>query len=175
MKWLLRLYPREWRRRYGAEIEEIVGAQPSSIQLGVDLLGGAIDAHLRPQAFARRLDERTATTREGEPDMIDRLKGRDAFQNLTTRDGVNMAALTLGAGLAVAAIVIVLDALAPVSPGNRPLAETVMLTMMPALLIVPFQWIFLRGHSRLARTVMLGGPFAACLAIGLVAGIAVMD
>ena len=25
MTWLLRLYPREWRRRYGAEIEEVIG------------------------------------------------------------------------------------------------------------------------------------------------------
>ena len=50
MNWLLQLYPREWRRHYGAEIEEVVASQPKSLQLVVDLLGGAVDAHLKPLA-----------------------------------------------------------------------------------------------------------------------------
>ena len=60
MTWLLKLYPREWRRRYGAELEELVASQPKSLQLVVDLLGGAVDAHVKPQAFARQLDGPTA-------------------------------------------------------------------------------------------------------------------
>ena len=36
MTWLLKLYPREWRRRYGTELEELVASQPKSLQLAVD-------------------------------------------------------------------------------------------------------------------------------------------
>ena len=61
MTWLLRLYPREWRWHYGAEIEEVVASQPKSLQLVVDLLGGAVDAHLKPQAFSRRLKAATGS------------------------------------------------------------------------------------------------------------------
>ena len=49
MTWLLRLYPRAWQRRYGAEFEELVASQPGSLQLAVDLLGGAVDAHVKPR------------------------------------------------------------------------------------------------------------------------------
>jgi hypothetical protein len=29
MTWMLKLYPRTWRQRYGAELEELVASQPS--------------------------------------------------------------------------------------------------------------------------------------------------
>jgi hypothetical protein len=61
MTWLLRLYPREWRRRYGAELEELVASQPRSLQLVIDLLGGAVDARLKPQMAARQPDSAPAT------------------------------------------------------------------------------------------------------------------
>lgn len=74
MTWLLRLYPREWRRHYGAEVEEVIASQPKSLQLVVDLLAGAVDAHLKPQALARRLGSATADPR-GASNMLNRIKG----------------------------------------------------------------------------------------------------
>lgn len=45
---LVRFYPSTWKRRYGAELEDFLGAQPLSFSLALDLLRGALDAHLHP-------------------------------------------------------------------------------------------------------------------------------
>jgi hypothetical protein len=42
---MLKLYPRAWRQRYGAEMAELLTSQPKSFQVAIDLPGGAIDAH----------------------------------------------------------------------------------------------------------------------------------
>ena len=49
MNWLLRLYPARWRERYGEEFGAVLASQRASVGLVVDVLGGAIDAHLHPQ------------------------------------------------------------------------------------------------------------------------------
>jgi hypothetical protein len=49
MSWLLQLYPPGWRRRYGAELRELVAAQRFSIGAVIDLLAGAVDAWLHPE------------------------------------------------------------------------------------------------------------------------------
>ena len=49
MNWLLRLYPARWRERYGEEFGAVLASQRASLGLVVDVLGGAIDAHLHPQ------------------------------------------------------------------------------------------------------------------------------
>ena len=46
---LLRLYPREWRERYGDELEALVGPGPLTLPVALDLLRGAVDAHLHPE------------------------------------------------------------------------------------------------------------------------------
>ncbi len=48
MTWLLKLYPRPWRRRYGDEVAAIVAEQPFSIALVIDLIAGALDVWLHP-------------------------------------------------------------------------------------------------------------------------------
>jgi hypothetical protein len=49
MKWLLRLYPARWRARYGDEFAAVLATQRTSVGLFVDVLGGAVEAHLHPQ------------------------------------------------------------------------------------------------------------------------------
>ena len=49
MSRLLRLYPRPWRSRYGAELAEILAARPASLMDRLDLVRGAFDAHLHPE------------------------------------------------------------------------------------------------------------------------------
>ena len=46
--WLVRLYPREWRARYGDELADILSERASSPGLILDVLVGAFDAHLHP-------------------------------------------------------------------------------------------------------------------------------
>jgi hypothetical protein len=49
MKWLLRLYPARWRERYGEEFGAVLASQRASFGLVLDVIGGAVDAHLYPQ------------------------------------------------------------------------------------------------------------------------------
>ncbi|HTC46077.1 MAG TPA: hypothetical protein VK722_02050 [Candidatus Aquilonibacter sp.] len=49
MNWLLRLYPARWRERYGEEFGAVLASQRTSPGLVLDVLAGAIDAHLYPQ------------------------------------------------------------------------------------------------------------------------------
>lgn len=49
MNWLLQLYPACWRERYGEEFGAVLATQRASVGLILDVLGGAIDAHLYPQ------------------------------------------------------------------------------------------------------------------------------
>ncbi len=49
-KRLLSLYPEAWRDRYGEEISALLDQTPASITGTVDLLRGALSAHLRPLA-----------------------------------------------------------------------------------------------------------------------------
>lgn len=58
MSILVRLYPASWRARYGDELEAILEDDPPSPYDTVDLLLGAIDAHLHLRGLGRRLDHR---------------------------------------------------------------------------------------------------------------------
>lgn len=48
MTWLLRLYPRAWRRRYGGEVAEMLAGRPFSFASAIDLVAGAIDVWMHP-------------------------------------------------------------------------------------------------------------------------------
>lgn len=52
MSRLLRLYPRAWRERYGAELASIVDARPLTLGDRFDLIRGALDAHVHPELVA---------------------------------------------------------------------------------------------------------------------------
>src|SRR5260370_4055772 len=49
MNWLLPLYPARWRVRYGEEFGAALASQHASVGLVLDVLAGAVDAHLYPQ------------------------------------------------------------------------------------------------------------------------------
>ena len=47
-KLVLRLYPRVWRARYEEEMLVVLASRPLSLFEGIDVLRGALDAHLHP-------------------------------------------------------------------------------------------------------------------------------
>jgi hypothetical protein len=47
---LVRLYPRPWRDRYEAELIDLLEQRPPSPGDAIDLIRGAVDAHIHPQA-----------------------------------------------------------------------------------------------------------------------------
>jgi hypothetical protein len=67
MTWLLNLYPRRWRRRYGEEFRALLGAQPFSIGAMIDVISGAIDAWIYPQMMVA---VQTVAAAEGEQNML---------------------------------------------------------------------------------------------------------
>ena len=50
-RYLVALYPRAWRLRYGDELEELVGDQRLSFAIAFDLIRGAVDAQFHPEIF----------------------------------------------------------------------------------------------------------------------------
>ena len=46
---LLRLYPRDWRDRYGGEMAAMLGDEPLTLRAATDLLAGAIDARVNSE------------------------------------------------------------------------------------------------------------------------------
>ena len=56
MKWLVRLYPRAWRQRYGGEFVALLAQQRLSPRIILDIVLGALDAHVHPQVSAARLE-----------------------------------------------------------------------------------------------------------------------
>jgi hypothetical protein len=50
---VVRLYPRAWRARYGAELLDLLETRPPDRAAWMDLVRGALDAHLHPGLPAR--------------------------------------------------------------------------------------------------------------------------
>lgn len=50
--WLLALYPRRWRERYGAEMASLLSDERLTATLLLDVLRGAFDAHRHPELVA---------------------------------------------------------------------------------------------------------------------------
>ena len=49
MNRLIALYPRNWQARYGDEFQSVLAARSLSTRERLDIVGGAVDAHLHPQ------------------------------------------------------------------------------------------------------------------------------
>ena len=158
MSWWLKLYPRGWRERYGAEVAELVASQPRSVNLVIDLLAGAVDAHWRPQAAMQPMD-RAARVDERRPDMIQRLISCRVSQRLSREDQWLSGALTIGGSLVVAGILMF--------GGDDPVVETFALVMLPGVWHVSTQPFYLRGHSARAKVVLIGGPLVVLTAIAV--------
>jgi hypothetical protein len=65
MTWLIRLYPARWRERHGGELQQLVRdlrPSTSTVTIAVDLVRGAIDAHIQ-QGIDMPVPDRKAITR----------------------------------------------------------------------------------------------------------------
>ena len=90
MKMLLALYPRGWRRRYAAEFAAVLDEQRPSAGLVIDVVLGAIDAHLDPQVAD-----------DGEESRRRRMKGvvMDGLKSRRVLMAIGLALPFLGLGL----------------------------------------------------------------------------
>jgi hypothetical protein len=102
--WLLKLYPRPWRRRYGDEVAAIVAEQPFSIALTVDLIAGAVDVWLHPDVTMATATAPSATARKqsGGKTMATRVLRFDCGDGFTPREQWQAAIVAIGGTIVLA-------------------------------------------------------------------------
>lgn len=137
MKGLIFLYPRAWRDHYGEEFAEILASQRLSLGLIVDIIGGAVDARLRPQVRTIGADMTTTFLKRC-------AAGGPALTEREQRIGATaMVVFSL-----VFAVLYVLAAYQ--YPGNE-LVHAFGIMAFPAALVVSMPFTYLKGQSRAAQ------------------------
>jgi hypothetical protein len=151
LKGLLTLYPPRWRRRYGAELTELIAAQRFSIGAAVDLIAGAIDAWLNP-----RLAAAGTSDTKGDVSMIARmtqLKCAGHDPRISAGDTGRATAIMLGGTLALTLLWV--WSVARFGENGYVTALSPMAFFLPTLLSM--RYTSLKGRSTLVQTIFIGG------------------
>ncbi|HWC28533.1 MAG TPA: hypothetical protein VG845_00490 [Dehalococcoidia bacterium] len=151
MKYLIRLYPRAWRARYGDEFAALVEDQPLRPGLLLDILAGAIDAHVSPQCQVEL--EGTDKSRPGGHVMRLLAIRCAAGPRLSTAEQLLSALLVVGTAAGMSLIYLWVNRAAP----DNLYVEALGLATFPISVIVGMMPFYLRDHSRVARTVLTVG------------------
>jgi hypothetical protein len=168
MTWLLKLYPPRWRRRYGAELADVVAAQPFSIGTAIDLIAGAIDAWFNPQLIAAVSDVK------GDLPMVARilqLKCAGFGPNVTPADRVKNVTINIGGTLVFALVWL---ALVWVWKRGQIRGNAYLMALSPMAYLFPYlvslHYTSLKGRSGGAQTVLIGGVSVVIVSLLLLAG-----
>jgi hypothetical protein len=151
---LIRLYPRDWRRRYGEEMTQMLEAQTVTLRSATDLVAGAIDARLNRQwQPAKPAGDLKGTT------MTSRMF-QCAGAGVSREDQWRSAAWVLGGGAVLTGFGLVLRA----SIGPNALSEALLYAAFPAALMLSNECTYFRPYSRAARlTMAIGGALLVVL------------
>lgn len=136
----VRLYPRAWRTRYGGEFMHVLTAQPMTLRLAADVIGGAIDARLRRQPRAGH---------EGDVMTAGLLKRcARGGSHLTAAEAWRAAAILIGASLVFSGLYI----WAKVTlPDQEELVDAFGIMAYPAALIVTIPYYYMKDATRAAK------------------------
>ena len=139
---LLRLYPAAWRDRYGAEMAAMLASEPMTARVVLDLLAGAVDARVSPQAIVTLSSsrEKHMTSICGTPTYI---SGRDRVKSAMWMVGVTAALTCLSVGLRE-----VFGRTVPI--------VTLRYAAFPLALLWASRWTTMKPYSRAAQAVILG-------------------
>jgi len=158
---LLRLYPRAWRERYGAEFLATVEPGWLNVQQVIDIVSGAIDARLSSDV-RRAIAASRAAPSGGGPMIPKSLAICDRKQvRYTKRDAL------IGAGVMIAGtIVLSMLGIAARSKGWTATGEVLVSLSFAgsSTLSMPF-WL-MKGQPWKAQVVIVGGTTAFLIAIG---------
>jgi hypothetical protein len=155
---LLRLYPKAWRKRYGDEFAEIVARQRLSPRLLIDIIGGAVDARLRPQV----------RTNKGDVMTMGFLKRCAAGgPQLSKSDQLMGAAATVVFSLLFAS----LYGLASYVYRGNDLVDAFGIMTFPGALVVAMSFTYLKGHSTASKVLIAGGLLLTLGAISYLASL----
>lgn len=147
MTWLLKLYPRDWRRRYAGEVEILIASERRSVRLFLDLLAGAIDARLNPQF--------NPETQKGSDEMIS--IQRLCAARFSREEHLRSAGWMLGASLVFSALGVGLDKLV----GESLFSRAVLYGAFPMALILSSGSTYFKLYSPVARRILVLGGTAA--------------
>ena len=141
MTWMLRLYPRAWRERYGEELEAYLDSEPFGFRTALDLLLGAIDARMNPQPI-------TASNATEGKSVVSRIM---ACERRNCYDGKQGAAWMIGVSLAAVLIAGGIQ----LRYGQSEYTQGLLNAGFPiALWITTLQASAARRHSRQSRIVL---------------------
>ena len=142
MNWLLRLYPAQWRNRYGEEFAAVLAQQPASVGLFLDVLSGAIDAHLHPQIQHSSMKQSDSKQIEGDDTMTTQMLQRcmAGGPKLSAQDQKVASVFMIASALVMATLYIVLAKMYH----HAPAVEAVGYSSFPAMWLVYEQTAYLR-------------------------------
>ena len=161
---LLRLYPRAWRERYGAEFLATVEPGPLNMQQVVDIVSGAIDARLSTDVRRATVASRVAPS-EGGPMIQKSLTICERNQTrYTKRDGMIGGGVMLGATLFFTMLGLGLR-----RAGWSATGEVVISLAFTGSLTLSMPFWLMKGQPWKAQVVIVGGTLAMLVAIGCVA------
>jgi hypothetical protein len=149
MPWYLKLYPREWRARYGDELIELVGDRALSIGTAVNLIAGAIDARFTTEKKMPSILRTACLTRN---DLT------------TTADGMRAAAVMIISSLAFLGAGMVAN-----RSGWHQTSEFLKGLSFPFSLALMSHYLYLRKQSPIAKWIITGGTIAFLFIISVVA------
>jgi drug/metabolite transporter (DMT)-like permease len=160
MNWLLRLYPARWRERYAEEFGVVLTSQRASVGLILDVLAGAVDAHLHPQ-------DQISNLKQGDDTMTLEMLQRCAAggPKLSPRDKRIASISMIVSALALAVLYIGLTKTYHAAPA----VEALFYASFPALALIYEQTAYLRKRSRLTQTFVLVAGFSAIYLVILAA------
>jgi len=160
--WLLRLYPRAWRERYGQEFLALLGEGPLSPAEWLDVMRGAMDAWLSGESGAAAAPAPVAAN--GGRTM--RLKALMACERRTAP--VTVADGLLGAGVMVGLSLLLLLARRIGWPdGGKALAGL----SFPMALVVSMPFWLMKGTPRRVQAAIIGGTLTILALIGVLSSL----
>jgi hypothetical protein len=157
MIWLVRLYPAPWRARYGEEFAAVLASQRVSLGLVLDVIGGAIDAHLSPQIGSQGQISNSEQI-EGEEKMAFAMLHRCAAggPKLSPDERRIASRLAIFSALGMAILYLLLTKI------NRgaPAVQAVFYTSICSSFTYE-QMAYLRNRSRLAKALIVAAELSA--------------
>jgi hypothetical protein len=155
MRWLLKLYPSAWQRRYRGEVEAYLEEDSPRLRTALDLLAGAVDAWLNP----RWIPETTTTG----SDRMTITASRHGPLDISRAEGIRSAIWALGLSLALTATGVALDK----TLGPHIMIEALLYSAFFIAVTVSSRYTYLKPYSRAARNVIVGlsvpGWYLLCL------------
>jgi hypothetical protein len=158
MNWLVRLYPARWRARYGEEFGAVLASQHVSVGMLLDVIGGAVDAHLHPQMLPSN-SNRFPNPNQGEDTMTLAMFERCAAggPKLSPEERRFASRFAILSSLAMASLYLILTRIFRQAPA----VQAVIYASVFFTSSIRVQMAYLRNRSRGAQVLMLGAELIA--------------